>query len=169
MRVINLTPGVVLLSLVLLDLTGCGPALIDDSLVVAEDAKVEDNEVNREIITLVEEYRRALEDKDLATLRRLVSSNYYENGGTNDTADDDYGYDGLANVLEMYSQNIRQLHLSVQVKQIEVRGNRANVYMDFAYNMLYVVDGQERWQVDRNLNRLELIREGDRWRVLAGL
>ena len=160
---------VVFLTLTALNPTACGPALIDDSSVVANDAEIVDNSVNREIIAQIEEYRRALEDKDIASLRRLISSGYYENAGTNHTTDDDYGYDGLTEVFELYAENVRQLRLSLEVRQIEVRGDRANVYLDYAYNMLYVVEGQERWQVDRDINRVELVREGDQWRVLAGL
>ncbi len=149
--------------------TGCGPGLIDDSAVVAAEAEIADTPENREIVDLVNDYRRALEDKDLGTLRRLISSSYYENGGTTHTTMDDYGYDGLTHVFELYSENVRQLRLSVLIREIEIRGDRANVYVDFGYNMLYVLEGQERWQVDRDLNRLELVREGSEWRVSAGL
>lgn len=169
MHRLTFLPTVVVLAAVTLLCTACGPALIDDSPVIAADAEIVDDQVNREIIALVEEYRRALEDKDIASLHRIISSGYYENGGTNHTTDDDYGYDGLTEVFELYGENVRQLRLSFEVHQIEVRGNRANVYLDYAYNMLYVVEGQERWQVDRDLNRLELVREGEQWRVLAGL
>ena len=148
---------------------GCGPALIDDSAVVSADAEIHDTPENREIVELVDNYRRALEDKDIGTLRRLISSDYYENAGTSHTTGDDYGYDGLTHVFELYAENVRQLRLSVLVREIEIRGDHANVYVDFVYNMLYVVEGQERWQVDRDLNRLELVREGAEWRVVAGL
>lgn len=147
----------------------CGPALIDDSAVVAADAEIPDTPENREIVELVDNYRRALEDKDVGTLRRLISSDYYENAGTSHTATDDYGYDHLTDVFELFAENVRQLRLSVSIRQIQIQGDRANVYVDFGYNMLYVVDGQERWQVDNDLNRIELAREGDEWRVIAGL
>jgi len=149
--------------------TACGPSLIDNPTVIATDAEIEDTNDNRAIVELIDEYRRAIEDKDFGTLRSLVSSDYYENGGTSHTTIDDYGYDGLTEVFELYAENVRTLRLSVQIRRIEVQGDRANVYCDFGYNMLYVVDGQERWQVDSDLNRLELVREGGAWRVLAGL
>jgi hypothetical protein len=147
----------------------CAPSVIDDSAVVAPDAEIRDTDENREIVALVEVYRRALEDKDVATLRRIISSNYYENGGTSHTTLDDYGYDGLTAAFEAIAQNVRQLRLSVLIREIDVEGDRANVYVDFGYNMLYVVDGQERWSADRDLNRLELVREGGEWRFVAGL
>lgn len=148
---------------------GCGAAVIDDSSVVDEEAEIPDTEENRAIVALVETYRRAMEDKDIGTLRRIISSDYYENGGTSHTTEDDYGYDGLARVFELMAENVRQLRLSVVIRRIDVEGNRANVYVDFGYNMLYVIEGQERWQVDRDLNRMELVREGTEWRVAAGL
>jgi hypothetical protein len=148
---------------------GCGPGIIDDSPVVADDADIPDTAEHRAIVELIEVYRRALEDKDVGSLRQIISSDYYENAGTSHTTSDDYGYDHLTEVLETYAESVRQLRLSVIIRQIEIQGSRANVYVDYGYNMLYVIDGQERWQVDRDLNRLELVREGSVWRVVAGL
>ncbi len=150
-------------------LAACGPGLIDDSAVVDPGAEIEDTEENRAVVDLIESYRRAVEDKDVGTLRRIISSDYYENGGTSHTTEDDYGYDGLTDAFEAIAENVRQLRLQVLIREVDVQGDRANVYVDFSYNMLYVVDGQERWQVDRDLNRLELVREGGEWRVVAGL
>jgi hypothetical protein len=150
-------------------LLACGPNVIEDSPVVARDAEIADTPEHREIVEVVERYRRALEDKDVGTLRQLISSDYYENGGTSHTTLDDYGYDELTQVFQVYAQTVRQLRLSVQIHNIEVEGDRANVYVEFGYNMLYMVDGQERWHVDQDTNRLELVREGAQWRVIAGL
>jgi hypothetical protein len=148
---------------------GCGPGTINDSRVVAREAEIADTPENRAIVQLVDSYRRALEDKDLGTLRNLISHSYYENGGTSHTTVDDYGYDGLMEVFALYAQNVRTLRLQVRIRRIEIEGERANVYVDFGYNMLYIIDGQERWQVDSDLNRMELVREDGQWRVVAGL
>ena len=152
-----------------LSLFACGPGLIDDSSVIEAGAEIADTEENREIVRVVDTYRRALEDKDVGALRRIISSDYYENAGTSHTTTDDYGYDGLTSALEAIAENVRQLRLSVLIREVDVSGSYANVYVDFSYNMLYVVDGQERWQVDRDLNRLELVREDGEWRIAAGL
>jgi hypothetical protein len=147
----------------------CGPGIIEDSAVVAEDADIPDTPEFREIVYLVEVYRRAIEDKDVASLRNLVSSDYYENSGTTHTTHDDYGYNGLLEVFEVYAESVRQIRLQVLIHSIEISGDRANVYVDFGFNMHYVVNGQERWQVDRGLNRIELVWEQEQWRILAGL
>lgn len=148
---------------------GCGPALIDDSALIAEDAEIPDTIEYRAIVELVDEYRRALEDKDVGMLRRIVSSDYYENGGTSYTTSDDYGYDGLTEAFELIAEHVRQLRLWIEIHAIEIEGTRANVYVEYSYNMLYVVDGQEHWKIDRDLNRIELVLENDQWRIAAGL
>lgn len=165
----SFTPLVLLTLLSGLAMVACGPGVIEDSTVIAQDAEIPDTPENRAVVALVELYRRAIEDKDIASLRGLVSSDYYENGGTTHTTQDDYGYDGLLQVFETYAENVRQIRLQVLIRSIEISGDRANVYVDFGYNMLYVINGQERWQVDRGLNRLELVKEGNEWRILAGL
>src|SRR4051812_40787954 len=60
--------------------------------------KVFDTKPNREILEICEKYRRALESKDAPTLLSLAHPNYYEDSGT-PKGDDDYGYEGLKDVL----------------------------------------------------------------------
>src|SRR6478672_4443044 len=59
---------------------------------------VRDTRQNREILEIVEKYRRAMEERDAATLLALAHPQYYEDSGT-PKGDDDYGYQGLRDVL----------------------------------------------------------------------
>src|SRR5687768_1042444 len=60
--------------------------------------KIPDTRENRQIIETVERYRMALERRDAPALIAMASPRYWEDGGTV-KADDDYGYDGLRQVL----------------------------------------------------------------------
>ena len=56
------------------------------------------NEDNPKIIETVEQYRRRLLEHNVDGLLVLASQTYFEDSGT-PRSDDDYGYDGLRQVL----------------------------------------------------------------------
>src|SRR5262245_54035220 len=49
---------------------------------------VEDTEENRKLISFCERYRHAVERRDVVALLKLVSPDYYEDGGNADAEDD---------------------------------------------------------------------------------
>ncbi len=57
------------------------------------------SEENRKIIETVEQYRRRLMERNVDGLLVLASPTYFEDSGT-PRSDDDYGYDGLKQVLD---------------------------------------------------------------------
>src|SRR5687768_12989805 len=80
-----------LLSVSLLLATACSKSYIPNT-------DVEDSSDNRKVITFCEQYRHAVEDKDVGTLLKMASPRYYEDGG-NTNAEDDIDYDGLKDYL----------------------------------------------------------------------
>jgi hypothetical protein len=90
--------------------------------------KIRDSADNREIIEVVERYRKAIEAQDLATLLRLASPRYWEDGGTV-KADDDYGYNGLREVLAARLARVKDIRYSLKYHRIDHRGRVANVYV----------------------------------------
>ena len=50
---------------------------------------------------VVMQYKRAMETRQPSKILPLVSRNYYENNGTTDTRDDDYGYERLKDVVRV--------------------------------------------------------------------
>ena len=56
-------------------------------------------EENKQIIETVEQYRRRMLEHNVEGLLVLASESYFEDSGT-PRSDDDYGYDGLKQVLE---------------------------------------------------------------------
>src|ERR1044072_9076421 len=60
---------------------------------------VEDSSANRKVVSYCEEYRHAVEDKDVGRLMVMASPRYYEDGG-NTSPDDDIDYDGLKDYLQ---------------------------------------------------------------------
>lgn len=166
-----------LLSMVVLAGVGCGPSYIradqlyvdDPNFQVDEESKIVDSTENREVLDVLAHYRRAVVNKDFGSLKRLISSNYYDNAGTTDTTADDYDATHLTQVFEMMAQSAREIRYDVLVKAVKVENNRAHVDYQFDYAYQYVVADDVSWDAGVDVNRLELVLEDGQWRIVSGL
>jgi hypothetical protein len=152
----------------LLALGGCGPGNIQHPMLDPELELVR-NPDNEQIVELMDLYVKALEARDFEKIRELVSPEYYENSGTTDRTEDDYGSQGVVHLLETVGSHVKDVRVEFKVHDIEVQGERGRVLFDYALTMLYDVGGQERWQTARDVNQLELKLEQGRWLIVAGL
>ena len=77
---------------------------------VDEESKIPDNDTNIEILKIVQKYRDAMANKDIATLKSMVSKDYYENASTTDDLSDDYGNELIEEILNDYlSQSVKDI------------------------------------------------------------
>lgn len=130
--------------------------------------KIMDNNVNREIIATVERYRVAMERRDSPALIAMASPRYWEDGGTA-KSDDDYGYDGLREVLATRLLRVDDIRYSLRYLQIKRKGNVAFVYV--------YIDGSFTMDTRRGPARpdqkdpgqIVLERDGGKWLFLSGM
>ncbi|MEW5851118.1 MAG: nuclear transport factor 2 family protein [Myxococcota bacterium] len=141
--------------------TGCKPTLIPNS-------DVESTPRNRELADVMENYRKALESKDVNAVLALVSTEYFEDNGTSDPSDD-YNFEGLRQHLTEDLQRVQALRVSIRMRRVEVDGDRAQVDYRFQTRALVSFPSQEQWITKTDDNRISLRREGGRWRIVAGL
>jgi hypothetical protein len=130
---------------------------------------VSDSDVNREIIKTVEAYRQALEARDVDRLLMLASERYFEDSGT-PRADDDYGYDGLKQVLTGHLARVRSIRYYIQYRNIRMDGNKAEVevFLNGAFELLSEVG--EKYQRVSDYHRFLLEHTAkDRWKFLSGM
>lgn len=148
----------------------CGGRYLQ-SPVLAADLQLRNTPQNQMIVELIEDYQIALEERNTARIRAMVSPRYHENAGTTDTTADDYGFDGLLELLTLIEQHVQEMQVELQIREVshDERRNRASVIYEFGYTMRYRVEGQDMWDTGRDLNRLELKWENDRWWVIGGL
>src|SRR5215468_7320860 len=99
------------LLLALVSATGC------TNLALIPGTRVVDTKINREIIEVCEKYRRAMEERDAPTLLAMAHPNYYEDSGT-PKGDDDYGYDGLKEVLSRRLAALRTLRYNNEYQHV---------------------------------------------------
>ncbi len=158
---------------------------------------VPDTAENRSIVTFCERYRRAVESRDARSLLSLASPRYFEDGGT-PAGDDDYGYEGLQRLLEVWSQEVRQVRYEIRYRRITIDPQDARrATVDYTYTGSYTLrrptgapepeartatlhidptrggpgsrEEEEVWFRRVADNRLELERQGNEWRITSGM
>lgn len=149
-------------------LVGCGATI--------PNTTVEDTPENREVVQFVEEYRRAVEDRDVGQLLQLASARYLDDNGTI-TGSDDLDYDSLREKLSGWRDRV--LDVRYEIKYRRVSYDQSRIYVEFRYTASFRVttpDGEDRWARRLGDHRLVLTREepeaeGDTGplRILAGM
>jgi hypothetical protein len=129
---------------------------------------VTDTKPNREIIDVCERYRHALEDRDSGTLLAMASPQYYEDSGT-PKADDDYGYEGLKDVLARRLASVRAIRYNIEYRKVDISGSRAQVDIRYDASFQLATEMGDRWERKQNDKRLELENDGRRWLILSGM
>lgn len=151
-----------LLSFALLSGVGCGHGTIPNT-------DVEDTTQNREVLEFVEQYREAVEERDVSSLMALASHSYYDDNGT-PGGDDDLDYEGLQEKLQAWSENVLDVRYEIRYRRVTFARDR--VLVDFTYTGSFRVDTPEgeRWARRLADNRLvlESVDEGE-YRIISGM
>lgn len=130
---------------------------------------------NKSALDAVEEYRLAVERQDADALMLMANKNYWENSGTPSGADD-YGYEGLRNVLLTRFQkasdirySMRYLAVHQQCKSDLAAGCRASVeaLIDASFTITDVFGHQSRTD-KRDQQQFVMEWDGHRWLFLSG-
>lgn len=149
--------------LALVFLIGCGPGMI-------EGTEIEATDTNVDIYDAVERYRKAIEERDVEALFSIVSREYFENSGTTDSQQDDYGFDVLREkVLPVLRDNIKKVRVDLRVTEIKVKGDRAEAEFEYFTRFLYSEAGKDGWVTRNDFDRLEFVREDGSWKIVSGL
>ena len=143
-------------------LSACSPRYIKGTQVkyTAEKQKIADT---------LEYYRKAVIQRDTRALRELTSDSYYENGSTTVDASDDYDRNGFETVLTELKEDVKAVKYDIDITDINVVRNIADVDFEFRGQYLFVVAGQERWNTHADKNRIRLRKENGAWRILSGM
>ena len=130
--------------------------------------RVIDTPQNREVLKAVEAYRLAIERKDAPALLMMASPDYFEDSGT-PAADDDYGYEGLKQVLARRLAQVEQIRYSLQYMKIEIHDKIAHVdvYIDASFQ-IHTAQGTK-WDRKQEPHRMELVFDGKRWLFRRGM
>ena len=146
-----------------LSLAACGPGYLDAA------QKVPATPPNKEIFEVLKSYHQAVEERDIDVLKQMISLQFHENGGTTDDPTDDYGYDKVIQKLTMLRDNVKKLHLQLQLREIEVHGDDAAAEVHFVGTALLTEGGVDNYRTWDDINRLKFKREDGAWHIISGL
>jgi hypothetical protein len=130
---------------------------------------VEDTSDNRKIVHFCEEYRHAVEDKNIGKLLALASPRYHEDGG-NTRGEDDIDYDGLKQYLAGVFMKTTSIRYEIKYRKVTFKEDR-HILVDYTYAASYRLPGvkQEEWRHTVADNRLEIVPDGDTFKILGGM
>lgn len=130
---------------------------------------VVDTDFNRKVVEYCEEYRHAVEQRNTARLLKMAHPSYYEDGGNVD-ASDDLDYEGLQKYLTTEFNQTRAIRYEIHYRRVS-EGRKDTVLVDYTYSASYKVPTShgDVWRRRVADNRLQLTREGEGFRILAGM
>jgi hypothetical protein len=129
---------------------------------------VEDTSENRKVIAFVEEYRRALEKRDVTTLLGMASESYYDDNGT-PSGTDDVDYKSLAVMLKKIRDSVLDIRYEMKYRRIYFRKGRVLVDYTYTGSFKIVTPDGERWTRKIGDNRIVLERRGETFRIISGM
>ena len=132
---------------------------------------VEDTEENRQVVSFCEQYRKAVEQRDVGRLMSFVSPRYYEDGGNVD-ASDDLDYAGLRKYMIDDFRKSRAIRYEIRYRRVIWAEDQDRVFVDYTYSASFKIAGPDDNDVWRRAvaeNRLELEPKGDGFLIVAGL
>jgi hypothetical protein len=146
----------------LLLLGGCSQRFIPNT-------DVEDSEFNRRVVEFCEDYRHAVERRNVGLLLKLADEQYYEDGGSIDTSDD-LDFAGLKEYLEGRFRDVKAVRYEVRYRDVTF-GREKQVFVDFTYSASYKLPTEhgDVWRRKVADNRLELLPEGETFKIVAGM
>jgi len=145
-------------------LCGCGAGYLD----LGE--KVEATEANREILDVLKTYHKAIEDRDVEKLRKMVSRRFFKDGGTTESDKDDYGIDKLNSaVLLKLRDNVRRVQFRIKLLDISVTGDKAKAQYEYFGRVLLTEGGRDSYKMWNDFAQMDLVRESGHWKIFRGL
>lgn len=144
------------------------PALMGCSKNYIQNTDVEETPANTSVVAFCEVYRKAVERQDIATLLQLASPEYYEDGGNID-ASDDIDYAGLREYLVAKFGDAHAIRYEIRYRR--VLHEEGYVYVDYTYSGSFRVPtaSGDKWRNAVEENRLELVADGESFRIVAGM
>lgn len=127
------------------------------------------NEENEKIVDTVAQYRLRLTERNVEGLLVMASERYREDSGT-PRSDDDYGYEGLRQVLKTRLNRVKSIWYEIEMRDIHVEGQRADVdvFLNGSFEIASAKAG-DRYRRVNDYHRFVLEKEGEKWKFVSGM
>ena len=125
-------------------------------------------EDTQKIVETIDQYRLRLAERNADGLLVMASEKYREDSGT-PRSDDDYGYEGLRQVLKTRLGRLKSIWYEIEMRDIRVRGQEADVDVFLNGSFEMKAAGGDRYRRVNDYHRFVLEKQGDRWKFLSGM
>ncbi|MDA3863492.1 MAG: hypothetical protein PF689_06435 [Deltaproteobacteria bacterium] len=129
--------------------------------------KIPDNKKNKEIIGIIEKYRRAMINKDIPTILEVTHPEYYQPKMSND--DTPYDYKGLIKKLKIRFKQLKTVRFDIQYRKIKWSENKIGVEIFIEASFMLEIDKNKEWRKKSDYMRIDLRKHQGRWRIISGL
>ncbi len=126
------------------------------------------NEETQKIVDTVDQYRLRLSERNVDGLLVMASEKYREDSGT-PRSDDDYGYEGLRQVLKTRLTRLKSIWYEIEMRDIRVDGSHANVDVFLNGSFELAATSGDRYRRVSDYHRFVLEKQGDRWKFVSGM
>ena len=113
-----------------------------------------------------------IELRNVGQLMKFADPSYYEDGGSVDTSDD-HDYAGLKEFLEGEFRKAKAIRYEIRYRQVTAGRRNDSIFVDYTYTASYKVpttaDSEDVWRREVADNRLELVRSGESFKIVAGM
>ena len=152
--------AVVALTLAGLATAGCSKTFIPNTDVV-------DTSENRKVILFCEQYRHAVEEKNVGLLLKLASPGYHKRG-VGDS--DDVDYISLKDFLTTTFQDTDGIRYEIRYRKVTF-AESTHVFVDYTFAASYRIPGVKKaeWRHSVADNRLDLVPDGDGYKIISGM
>lgn len=135
------------------------------------NTRIEDTSENREILRVVENYRRAMDDRDVQRILDLCADDFFEDPGTPSDPSDDYDKIGLRTRLEATFAKVEEQRLRIDVRKIQLVDDEKRAFVEYRYDLRYRLNlpNSPEWRDATDLSRLSLQRHSEGWKITGGI
>jgi hypothetical protein len=136
---------------------------------VIPNTDVDDTSDNRRVLEFVENYRQAVQERDVGAMLSLASTDYFDDFGTPNTADD-IDFEGLRGKLGLWQDRLLDVRYEIRYRRVSWAEKR--IFVDYTYTASFQVKTVEggRWARRLADNRLTLEEsDGGDFRILSGM
>lgn len=126
------------------------------------------NEETQKIVDTVDQYRVRLAERNVEGLLVMASERYREDSGT-PRSDDDYGYEGLRQVLKTRLTRLKSIWYEIEMRDIRVDGHHADVDVFLNGSFEMAANSGDRYRRVNDYHRFVLEKQGDRWKFVSGM
>ncbi len=106
---------------------------------------VRDTDENRAILAFMEDYRHAVEDRNVGALLAMADPLYLDDVGT-PTSEDDLDHDNLGERLRAWHSRVREIRFEIRYHRVAEEGER--IHVEYRYTASFKMPnsgGEDRW------------------------